>query len=140
MRSWYTCFSKQGKANRKGFAMSIDCWNRNECKRAFLNAKNCISTAERQESTREFCVALWYNTNHDNADSQMINRVVLYLTNCARVCTDEHDFELIANGMRNAYYDGVDQGIIDSEDHWRSKGYSEGYEDGFNTAMDEERE
>lgn len=120
--------------------MSVDRWNHNECKYTFLNAKNCMSAAERQESTREFCMALWYHERPENADNDMINTITPYLTNCARVCNDEHDFELIANGMRNAYYDGVDQGIIDSEDHWRSEGYSEGYEDGFNTAMDEERE
>lgn len=118
----------------------IDCWNRNDCKGAFLNAKNCTSTAEKRDSTSEFCVALWYHEHPENADNYMINTILPYLTNCARVCADEHDFELIANGMRNAYYEGHEQGIIDSEDHWKSEGYCEGYEDGFNCAMDEERE
>ena len=117
--------------------MSIDCWNRNDCKWAFLNAKNCMSTAERQDSTREFCVALWYHEHPECADDDMINNIVPYLTNCARVCADEHDFELIANGMRDAYYDGVDQGFSDGEDQWRSMGYTEGYENGYAEGWDE---
>lgn len=111
--------------------MSIDCWNRNECKYAFLNAKNCMSAAERQESTREFCMALWYHEHPENADNGMIDTIVPYLTNCARVCSDEHDFELIANGMRNAYWDGYKDGYKD--------GYNKGYYAGFNIAEDEER-
>lgn len=107
--------------------MSIDRWNRNECKYAFLNAKNCMSAAERQESTREFCMALWYHERPENADNDMISSVVPYLTNCARICSDEHDFEVIANGMRNAYWDGM------------NKGYKDGYHVGFNVAEDEER-
>lgn len=107
--------------------MSIDCWNRNECKYTFLNAKNCMSTAEQQDSTREFCVALWYHEYPERADNDMIDGIMPYLTNCARICADEHDFELIANGMRNAYYDG------------ENKGYKDGYHVGFNVAEDEER-
>lgn len=117
--------------------MSIDRWNRNECKYAFLNAKNCMSAAERQESTREFCMALWYHERPENADNDMISSVVPYLTNCARVCSDEHDFELIANGMRNTYFEGVSQGIVDGEDCWRSKGYTEGYEAGYAEGWEE---
>lgn len=131
MRSWYTCFSKQGKADRKGKTMSIDRWNRIECKQAFLNAKNGTSTAERQDSTREFCVELWYHENPDErADNDVINSIVPYLANCVRICNDEYDFELIANGMMNIYLEGVSEGIAAGEDHWRSVGYTEGYEDG----------
>lgn len=103
--------------------MSIDCWNRNACKMAFLNAKHCTSAAEREDSTREFCVALWYFKHPENADNNMIDTVVPYLRNCACVCADMHDFEVIANGMRNCYYDG----------------YRDGYTTGFNIAEDEER-
>lgn len=107
--------------------MSIDRWNFTDCKYAFLNAKNCMSAAERQESTREFCMALWYHECPERADNDMIINVVLYLTNCAKVCNNEHDFELIANAIRNAYYDG------------KNKGYRDGYLVGFNVAEDEER-
>ena len=113
--------------------MSIDCWNRNECKYTFLNAKNCMSTAEQQDSTREFCVALWYHKHPECADDDMIDSVVPYLTNCARICADEHDFEVIANGMRNAYYDGHGQGVSDGE----NQGYTEEYEDGYAEGWDE---
>lgn len=111
--------------------MSINCWNRNECKYTFLNAKNCTSAAERQESAREFCMALWYHEYPERADNDMINIIMPYLASCARVCNDEHDFELIARGMRNIYWGGVDKG--------REEGFKEGYYMGFNVAEDEER-
>lgn len=119
--------------------MSIDCWNHNECKYAFLNAKNCMSAAERQESTREFCMALWYHEHPERADNDMIDTIVPYLTNCARVCNDEYDFELIANGMTNIHSEGISQGIAAGEDHWRSVGYTEGYEDGHADGLEEAR-
>lgn len=117
--------------DREGKTMSIDRWNRNDCKQAFLNAKSLMnSTAERQDSTREFCMALWYHDHPERADNDMINNIVPYLANCVRICNDEYDFELVANGMTNIYSEGVSQGIAAGEDHWRSVGYTEGYEDG----------
>lgn len=118
----------------------IDCWNRNDCKGAFLNVKNCTSTAERQDSTREFCVALWYHEHPERADDDMIYGIMPYLTNCAYICADEHDFEVIANGMRNTYYDGQSQGFSDGEDQWRSMGYTEGYENGYAEGWEEARD
>lgn len=108
--------------------MSIDRWNRNDCKYAFLNAKNCTSTAERQEAVREFCIALWYDKYYAwYVDDNMVSDIAPYLVHCAKVCNDEYDFAIIADAIRNAYRYG------------KNKGYENGYHLGFNVTEDEER-
>lgn len=89
-------------------------YNSNSCRDAYLIARNPhLTEARREDATREFCMELWFYVCPDNADEDMVKAVVPYLTNCAYLCNDEDDFEVIANGMRNAYYDGMYQGAID---------------------------
>lgn len=102
----------------------INRYNRNECHDAFLIAKNPhLSAVRREAAAHEFCVALWYSANPDNADTNMIDAIVPYLAVCAHSCADEDELEIISNGMRNSYYNG----------------YKDGYATGFSVAEDEER-
>ena len=68
--------------------------------------KSARTTAEKQDATRDF-IARDYRKPLDADTARMLDAIVPRVANCADYVTDESALEIVANGMRNCYYDGM---------------------------------
>lgn len=82
----------------------------------FANAKSAATTADRENAVYDFLSVLW-DMPSDPSDEVLISAVIPNLASCVRFCETHSDFETIANGMRNTYFQGVGVGRAQGEKH-----------------------
>ena len=84
--------------------------------KVFANAKSATTTADRENAVYDFLSVLWDMPSDPN-DEVLMSAVIPNLANCVRFCETHFDFETIANGMRNTYFQGVGVGRAQGENH-----------------------
>lgn len=77
--------------------------------KVFANAKSATTTADRENAVYDFLSVLWDMPN-DPSDEVLMSAVIPNLASCVRFCETHSDFETIANGMRNTYFQRVGVG------------------------------
>lgn len=82
----------------------------------FANAKSATTTADRENAVYDFLSVLWDMPN-DPSDEVLMSAVIPNLASCVCFCETNFDFETIANGMRNTYFQGVGVGRAQGENH-----------------------
>lgn len=84
--------------------------------KVFANAKSATTTADRENAVYDFLSVLW-DMPSDPGDEVLMSTVIPNLASCVRFCETHSDFETIANGMRNTYFQGVGVGRAQGENH-----------------------
>lgn len=84
--------------------------------KVFANAKSATTTADRENAVYDFLSVLWDMPSDPN-DEVLMSAVIPNLASCVRFCETHSDFETIANGMRNTYFQGVGVGRAQGENH-----------------------
>lgn len=82
----------------------------------FAIAKSATTTADREDAVYDFLSVLW-DMPSDPSDEILMSAVIPNLASCVRFCETPTDLETIANGMRNAYFQGVGVGRAQGENH-----------------------
>ena len=82
----------------------------------FAIVKSATITADREDAVYDFLSVLW-DMPSDPSDEILMSAVIPNLASCVRFCETPSDLETIANGMRNAYFQGVGVGIAQGENH-----------------------
>ena len=82
----------------------------------FAVAKFATTTADLEDAVYDFLSVLW-DMPSDPSDEILMSAVIPNLANCVRFCKTHSDFETIANGMRNTYFQGVGVGRAQGENH-----------------------
>ena len=84
--------------------------------KVFANAKSATTTADRENAVYDFLSVLW-DMPSGPSDEVLMSAVIPNLASCIHFCETHSDFETIANGMRNTYFQGVGVGRTQGENH-----------------------
>lgn len=84
--------------------------------KVFAIAKSATTTADLEDAVYVFLSVLWEMPS-DPSHEILMSAVTPNLANCVRFCEAPSDLETIANGMRNTYFQGVDVGRAQGENH-----------------------
>lgn len=84
--------------------------------KVFANAKSATTTADRENAVYDFLSVLW-DMPSDPSDEVLMSAVIPNLASCVHFCETHFDFETIANGMRNTYFQGVGVGRAQGENY-----------------------
>lgn len=82
----------------------------------FAIAKSATTTADLEDAVYDFLSVLW-DMPSDPSDEILMSAVIPNLASCVRFCETPYILETIANGMRNAYFQGVGVGRAQGENH-----------------------
>ena len=84
--------------------------------KVFAIAKSATTTADREDAVYDFLSVLW-DMPSDPSDEVLMSAVIPNLASCVRFCETPANLETIANGIRNAYFQGVGVGRAQGENH-----------------------